>query len=566
MGKSAGKWIKTVLFGKKYSKSNFSKNVTPDKRTGQKTPAEDLPGNSPVISDPHPRQITERDMENLELEKATSGSPCDAIALSPVNLQNSNSAVAVSDAEMTKQEEAATKAQAAFRGYLARRAFRALKGIIRLQALIRGHLVRRQAVATLRCMHAIVKFQALARGRKVRLSDATPETQNKYNVVALQVAKKLNVGANLIFGSEKLTTNTFVRKLLVILPTAMPLSLQYDPAEPNSAWNWLERWSISRFWDPPVRTKKITKPKTQRKQGGGPQAVDTEAGKSKRTFRKVSTGENGALASSETDKPKRNPRKVPSNLTEPAQDQPQNELERVKRSLRRVSSSAATEKPETKPETEIEKPQPQPLPSVEVATNLEEVISSENPADSDAVLDKVDMLEAPPKQITHEGDDVALDDNHHQVLEKTPSLENGAKIETALTSEDALSCKEEQSGGKENHKVRKRRSLPAKQEYTENISQNSPSLPSYMLATESAKAKLKAQGSLKFGEEGAEYGNNNARRHSLPASTANGKLTSLSPRIQKPVQGNNSTKGVSKINKSLTTSRDDKGLYPGWRR
>lgn len=46
----------------------------------------------------------------------------------------------------------------------------ALKGIIRLQALIRGSLVRRQAVATLSCMRAIVEFQAHARGRMVRLS------------------------------------------------------------------------------------------------------------------------------------------------------------------------------------------------------------------------------------------------------------------------------------------------------------------------------------------------------------------------------------------------------------
>ena len=52
----------------------------------------------------------------------------------------------------------------------ARRAFRALKGIIRLQALIRGHLVRRQAASTLRATWLIVKFQAIVRGRNVRLS------------------------------------------------------------------------------------------------------------------------------------------------------------------------------------------------------------------------------------------------------------------------------------------------------------------------------------------------------------------------------------------------------------
>lgn len=54
----------------------------------------------------------------------------------------------------------------------ARRSFRTLKGIIRLQALIRGHLVRRQAVSTLRTTWLIVKFQALVRGRNVRLSGA----------------------------------------------------------------------------------------------------------------------------------------------------------------------------------------------------------------------------------------------------------------------------------------------------------------------------------------------------------------------------------------------------------
>ena len=61
----------------------------------------------------------------------------------------------------------------------ARRAFWALKGIIRLQALIRGHLARRQAVATLCSMLGIVKFQALIRGRRVRTSDIGLEVQQK---------------------------------------------------------------------------------------------------------------------------------------------------------------------------------------------------------------------------------------------------------------------------------------------------------------------------------------------------------------------------------------------------
>ncbi|PKU61345.1 Protein IQ-DOMAIN 31 [Dendrobium catenatum] len=75
---------------------------------------------------------------------------------------------------------AAIKVQAAFRGYLARRAFGALKGIIRLQALIRGHLVRRQAVVTLHSLLGIIKFQALFRGQRVRSSGIGLEIRAKF--------------------------------------------------------------------------------------------------------------------------------------------------------------------------------------------------------------------------------------------------------------------------------------------------------------------------------------------------------------------------------------------------
>ncbi|KAL0450579.1 UNVERIFIED_CONTAM: protein IQ-DOMAIN 31 [Sesamum latifolium] len=479
------------------------KNVVPDKRTSPKTPLEDQAGKSPVISDSC--QLTESAVETLQVEKGTS--PCDSITSSPVHQgvdsQSNDAFPPVDDAEMRRQDQAATKAQAAFRGYLARRAFRALKGIIRLQALIRGHLVRRQAVATLRCMQAVVKFQALARGRNVRLSGAEPQVLKKYNI-GEQDAKQVDIGAKSFFGSQKLATNTFVCKLVATLPTAMPLSLQYELAEPNSAWNWLERWSTSHFWAPPARTKKIIKAKPQRKQGGG-QIVESEIGKSKRTIRKSSTvanGESGALPSSEMDKLKRNPRKVASSQTELVQEQPQNELERVKRSLRKVSASgaAAPEKSETETEN------PQPVQSVETVTNsatadvLEQdmVISSENPCVSDVGVGKMELLESPSKTATEEPVDVPHD--NYPVAE-IHSSENGVKMDSTLVLNDELSCKEEQSG-KENNKVRKRRSLPAKQEYPENISQNSPSVPSYMAATESAKAKLRAQGSSKFGEDG----------------------------------------------------------------
>ncbi|KAM2968299.1 hypothetical protein FF1_028464 [Malus domestica] len=66
------------------------------------------------------------------------------------------------------QESAVVKIQTAFRGYLARKALRALKGIVKLQAIIRGWAVRRQAMTTLKCLQSIINIQSHACARRLQ--------------------------------------------------------------------------------------------------------------------------------------------------------------------------------------------------------------------------------------------------------------------------------------------------------------------------------------------------------------------------------------------------------------
>ncbi|CAN1253669.1 Protein IQ-DOMAIN 22 [Linum perenne] len=91
----------------------------------------------------------------------------------------SSSAAYVSGSLGLREDFAALKIQAAFRGYLARRALKALKAVVRLQALVRGHIERKRTEAWLQQMQAVLLAQARARVGRIQASESSHSSGGK---------------------------------------------------------------------------------------------------------------------------------------------------------------------------------------------------------------------------------------------------------------------------------------------------------------------------------------------------------------------------------------------------
>ncbi|KAK8931136.1 hypothetical protein KSP39_PZI016285 [Platanthera zijinensis] len=100
------------------------------------------------------------------------------------------------DFKVLKREWAATRIQASFRGFLARRALRALKSVVRLQAIFRGQRVRKQAIIAFRSMEAVMRAQIRVRMQRVNMLTEGEEmqfvvmsSQNKVEKLKFKAAK-----------------------------------------------------------------------------------------------------------------------------------------------------------------------------------------------------------------------------------------------------------------------------------------------------------------------------------------------------------------------------------------
>ncbi|XP_072952577.1 protein IQ-DOMAIN 5-like [Typha angustifolia] len=162
-----------------------------------------------------------------------------------------------------KESWAATVIQTAFRAFLARRALRALKGLVKLQALVRGHAVRKQAAITLRCMQALVRVQARVRAKRVRMALESQHGQQtvQEEVHETRVQEIEENWCDSIGSVEEIQAKLLKRKEAAAKrerAIAYALTHQWQAGsrqqtgsagsegleldKSNWGWNWLERW------------------------------------------------------------------------------------------------------------------------------------------------------------------------------------------------------------------------------------------------------------------------------------------------------------------------------------
>ncbi|KAK4429963.1 protein IQ-DOMAIN 31 [Sesamum alatum] len=548
MGKSPGKWIKGILFGKKTSKSNFSKGRELSKsasekpaRVSSKEPISTLTVDAPFVSNSVPGTIIDR-IENSSFDQGVPAKLASDELVSSSTKQDGDVPLdpgLPNDSEKIRLEEAATVVQASFRSYRARCAFRTLKGIIRLQAVIRGRLVRRQAVATLYCVQGIVKFQAIARGYMVRRSNVGNGQCRRQSLVS-EDAKHRPTGNWL--------KNAFIHGLLSSSPTAKPLRLQYSPGEPNSAWDWLLRWSISQVWAPYSKQRETCDSELQ--------IVETEQNKPKRSNRKVRSAtvrNDPNHAHADTEKLKQKGRKLSSQSVKSGQEHQQSASDKVKHGLKKIQKptgeiSNAVEIDDKKPKRFQEKLSKSPAPKFsEQTSDTPTDKPMENLTEASEQNDVESTLELPGANSP-----VNLDSEGHPKLVSDKSQD---------ICQGDMDFKDEHISS-ENYKSSRRTSLPAKNDDQDVAPESGTRVPSYMATTASSKAKVKVQGSPRFAQDIVDK-NGLARRHSLPSSTS-GKLSS-SPRVRL-VQANG--REGNKIDRSLSSSRDvtDKVIQVDWKR
>ncbi|GJT67587.1 IQ-DOMAIN 14-like protein [Tanacetum coccineum] len=176
MGK-VSKWFRGLL-GMKKDKENMDNSNAKTKRRWSF-------GKS--MKDPSHRVTVENDSTRMRscMSRSKREQNNHAIAIAETAVATTDAAVAGAQAAVAvvrltsdgtgtlfsgREKSAATKIQSVYRGHLARRALRALRGLVKFQALVKGFIVRKRVAATLYSMQALLRAQLAVRSQRAHRS------------------------------------------------------------------------------------------------------------------------------------------------------------------------------------------------------------------------------------------------------------------------------------------------------------------------------------------------------------------------------------------------------------
>ncbi|GER28304.1 IQ-domain 3 [Striga asiatica] len=182
-------------------------------------------------------------------------------------------AVATSASGKSKEEIAAIKIQTAFRGYLARRRLRALRGVVRLKSLVTGKSIKQQASATLQWMQTVSRLQSEVRARRMTklssIENSAIHRKIQHNSEKETEKSKISIEENWDDNSQTRDQIESTRRNREEAAMRRERALAYayshqqtwrnssnstnrtfmDPNSPRWGWSWLEHWMSARPWE-----------------------------------------------------------------------------------------------------------------------------------------------------------------------------------------------------------------------------------------------------------------------------------------------------------------------------
>ncbi|KAK6149989.1 hypothetical protein DH2020_017514 [Rehmannia glutinosa] len=166
------------------------------------------------------------------------------------------------------EDAAANQIQTAYRAYSARKTFRRMRGMVRLQNLVQCDSVKKQASTTMDHLHSWSRIQAQIRARRVHMVAEGRLRQKKLENQLKLEAKLHDLEAEWTSGSETIDValaRIHQREEAALSGVSELWHMPFLISKSNWGWSWMDRWIAARPWESRVpmkeSPKKVHKPK-----------------------------------------------------------------------------------------------------------------------------------------------------------------------------------------------------------------------------------------------------------------------------------------------------------------